>query len=108
MTQVKFNPQPGDPAVIREHGLVFEAGKFTDVPEDHPKHSKIINNPTFEVKGKKADKEEEVNPELEADPAIFAARAELDKRGVKYHHKSGLAKLQQQIADHDNGVKEGK
>ncbi len=108
MTEVTYKPQDGDPAVIREHGLVFEAGKSTKVPEDHPKHHKIVNNPAFEVKGKKAEKPEDVNPELEADPAIFAARAELDKRGVKWHHKSGLAKLQQQIADHDNGVKEGK
>lgn len=103
--EVKYNPQPGDPTVIREHGIQFESGKFVTVADDHPKARKIAENPTFEVKGKKAEKQEPVDPDITADPDLTAARAELDKRGVKYHHKSGLAKLQQQIHDHDAGVK---
>ena len=33
--KVTYNPQPGDPTVIYNHGVTLTAGKAVDVPDDH-------------------------------------------------------------------------
>lgn len=97
--EVKYNPQPGDAQVIREHGVTLEAGKFVSVDDKHPKADKFRGNPTLEVKGaKKEVKEGEENPELTIDPEIVKVRAQLTEKGIKWHHKAGLATLQDLLA----------
>jgi len=47
-------------------------------------NAKLAGNPAFEVD---ADRDEE------PDPSVDDMKAELDRRGVKYHHRAGPAKL---------------
>ena len=41
----------------------------------------------------------EVTPQTTQDVEADALRAELDKRGIKYHHRAGVAKLRELLED---------
>ncbi|MFZ5667957.1 MAG: hypothetical protein ACOY4K_00535 [Pseudomonadota bacterium] len=60
-------------------GQWFPLGEWVEVAS-----AKLATNPCFEFD---ADADEE------ADPSVEDMKAELDRRGVKYHHKAGPAKL---------------
>lgn len=60
-------------------GQWFPVGEWVST-----QNAKLAGNPAFEVD---ADRDEE------PDPSVDDMKAELDRRGVKYHHKAGPAKL---------------
>jgi hypothetical protein len=68
--QVKWNGLKEDPDTIVQHGIEFEKGQWTPVPDESdpkgdPRHphrhriEKLKANPQFEVKGHEADKTDE-------------------------------------------------
>lgn len=73
---------PTDNASCGVFGLTFERGEWVDL--DGPAPSKLLTNPTFEV---------DTDGDGEAGPTVEELRAMLDELGVKFHHKSGAAKL---------------
>lgn len=71
--------EDGEDAVCVVFEQSFPLGEWVEVS-----NAKLATNPAFEVD---ADGDDEPDPPLED------IKAELDRRGVKYHHKSGPAKL---------------
>lgn len=54
--KVRYIGRQGDPDFIMQYGYRFERkGKAIEVPDDHPRASKFVNNPFFEVKGEAVD-----------------------------------------------------
>jgi hypothetical protein len=79
--RVRFigSDEPGEDAVCVVFGMTFPRGEWVEVD-----NAKLAANPAFEV-----DIDGDDGPDLNADEL----KAELDRRGVKYHHKAGPAKL---------------
>jgi hypothetical protein len=70
---------PTDDASCVAFGRTFVNGEWVEGDDLHPK---LAANPTFETQGFDAP-----------GPDIDALRAELDAKGIAYHHKAGPAKL---------------
>jgi len=75
---------------FKESRIAF-SGEFET--EDKELISFLENTPDFICL--EAKKEEEVNPELEELKKLC------DEKGIKYHHKAGIDKLKQLLAEND-------
>ena len=71
--------EPGEDDVCEAFGQLFPRGEWVEVD-----NAKLAANPAFEV---------DIDGDDAPDPNVDALKAELDRRGVKYHHKAGPAKL---------------
>lgn len=71
--------EPDENEVCEVFGMTFPLGEWVEVD-----NAKLANNPAFEV---------DIDGDDEPDPTADELKAELDRRGVKYHHKAGPAKL---------------
>lgn len=69
----------GEDAVCVVFDQSFPRGEWVEVS-----NAKLAANPAFEVDTDRDDR---------PDPQVSDIKAELDRRGVKYHHKAGPAKL---------------
>ena len=80
----------GDPDEATEtvaFGHTFVRGEWVDAA-DLP--SKLLTNPAFET---------DADGDGEAGPSVDELRAKLDGLGVKYHPRSGISKLAEQLAE---------
>lgn len=70
------------PEVVTLLGLSFVKGEWTPVPG---KAAAVLAKHThFEI---------DADRDGEADPSVDELRAQLDAKGIRYHHKAGVAKL---------------
>lgn len=70
---------PTEDSVCIVFGQTFPRGEWVETA-----NAKLAGNPAF---GVDADRDDE------PDPTVEEMKAELDRRGVKYHHKAGPVKL---------------
>ena len=71
--------EPDENEACEAFGITFPLGEWVEVD-----NAKLASNPAFEV---------DIDGDDEPDPNIDQLKAELDRRGVRYHYKAGLAKL---------------
>jgi len=71
--------EDGEDAVCVTFGQSFPLGEWVETS-----NAKLAGNPAFEV---------DADGDAEPDPTVDEMKAELDRRGVKYHHKAGPVKL---------------
>lgn len=71
--------EDGEDTVCVVFNQSFPLGEWVEVS-----NAKLATNPAFEV---------DANGDADPDPSLDDMKAELDRRGVKYHHKAGPAKL---------------
>lgn len=72
--------EDGEDAVCTVFGQSFPLGEWVEASS-----AKLTGNPAFEVEAGAGE------PDLTVDEM----KAELDRRGVKYHHKAGSARLKE-------------
>lgn len=73
--------EDGEDAVCTVFGQLFPLGEWVETS-----NAKLAGNPAFEV---------DADGDREPDPTPDEMKAELDRRGVKYHHKAGAARLKE-------------
>lgn len=96
-----------DPSVqvIEQYGHTFVKGVPTSVPDKDERMGKFKAMSVFHVKGEdkgapepvEAVEPEPVDPD--AGTELAALRAEVEKAGGKWHHKSSAETLRKQLAD---------
>lgn len=81
--KVRFigSDDPTEDTICTVFGQDFARGEWVEVS-----NAKLASNPAFEVDADRDD---------EPDPTVDEMKAELDRRGVKYHHKAGPARLKE-------------
>lgn len=93
-----IGPDKQAPDQTKAFGYEFDLkGEAVDVKEPHV-ISKLLQNRSFKlVDVQDVEIVEEIKEDVET-PTLEQLRAELDARGIKYHHKAGVEKLAELLA----------